>query len=232
LLRQDGLQICVLAGSTSSAVGEQVLSHSLRDSDEIVALVLAMGVLGGAADGSTMPSRDGSQGAGGGLGRTGQPLCAPDAGSVVCGDQICQKTLGESCVTCPGDCGTCPPDSGMDSSSPKCGNKVCENQAGESCAICPSDCCPDGGRRDGPTAAKCGDGVCDAKGGETCGTCPADCECPGECPCCYGVLRIRPSEQRTLSVPLVVPASCDESRTALEALGFSPRQLQTLPGCG
>jgi hypothetical protein len=44
-----------------------------------------------------------------------------------CGDGICNS--GESCSTCPTDCGSC------------CGNGICDN--GETCSTCPSDCvCP------------------------------------------------------------------------------------------
>jgi rhodanese-related sulfurtransferase len=43
-----------------------------------------------------------------------------------CGDGICH--VGESCSTCPEDCGGC------------CGNGLCEPLAGEDCEICPLDC--------------------------------------------------------------------------------------------
>ncbi|MBK8256714.1 MAG: hypothetical protein IPK82_29090 [Polyangiaceae bacterium] len=47
---------------------------------------------------------------------------------LICGDSYCQG--GESCETCPSDCGTC--------NSGGCGDNTCG--AGESCETCPSDC--------------------------------------------------------------------------------------------
>ena len=49
-----------------------------------------------------------------------------------CGDGTCD--VGESCRSCPTDCGRCPP--------PPCGDGLC--QAGEDCNSCPADCgcCP------------------------------------------------------------------------------------------
>jgi hypothetical protein len=49
-------------------------------------------------------------------------LCA------TCGDGVCDKRM-ESCSSCPGDCGACPP---------SCGDGVCNG--GESCSTCPRDC--------------------------------------------------------------------------------------------
>jgi hypothetical protein len=59
---------------------------------------------------------------------------------------------GETCATCPGDCGSC------------CGNGACDN--GESCASCGEDC---------GLCSYCGDGYCDSGNGENCSTCPQDC---------------------------------------------------------
>jgi hypothetical protein len=104
-----------------------------------------------------------------------------------CGDQLCSP--GESCKSCPKDCGACPKfDAGPvwtpDMLPPsKCGNKVCEY--GESCKSCPTDCgsCP---KFDGPPPfypdmtppmPKCGNKVCEY--GESCKSCPTDC---GYCP--------------------------------------------------
>ena len=76
----------------------------------------------------------------------------------VCGDTDCGP--GESCATCPSDCGGCPSD---------CGDGVCGT--GETCGSCPADC---------GACAGCGDGTCG--GSETCGTCPSDCgACAGSC---------------------------------------------------
>jgi hypothetical protein len=74
---------------------------------------------------------------------------------VSCGDTICAP--GETCSTCPSDCGACP----------YCGDGSCNN--GENCTSCSSDCgiCP----------SVCGDSICN--GIETCSTCPLDC---GTCP--------------------------------------------------
>ena len=44
----------------------------------------------------------------------------------VCGDNVCDDTAGESCESCPLDCGTC------------CGNGSCD--ANEVCGTCESDC--------------------------------------------------------------------------------------------
>jgi len=78
--------------------------------------------------------------------------CTDNACSVVCGDKVCAAALGETCATCPADCGAC------------CPNGVCA--IGETCSTCPADC--------GPC---CPNGTCDF--GETCVTCIADC---GKCP--------------------------------------------------
>lgn len=68
-----------------------------------------------------------------------------------CGDGFCGA--GETCSTCPGECGIC--------SGAFCGDGTCN--AGESCNTCTADC----------GACTCGNGVCGA--GETCSTCAADC---------------------------------------------------------
>lgn len=74
-----------------------------------------------------------------------------------CGDHTCDD--GETCLTCPEDCGVCP----------GCGDGRCDGN--ETCASCSRDCgvCPG-----------CGNGVCTPPG-ETCYSCPADC---GSCPGC------------------------------------------------
>jgi len=52
--------------------------------------------------------------------------CSWDGGGEYCGDGLCNN--GETCSTCPGDCGTCI----------TCGNGSCDN--GETCSTCPGDC--------------------------------------------------------------------------------------------
>jgi hypothetical protein len=82
--------------------------------------------------------------------------------SLACPNSVCD--LGESCSTCPADCGECPPGN-------SCGNGNCQGQEGENCQTCPADC----GSCEvlvTPTPT-CPDGQC--KGDETCTTCEADC---------------------------------------------------------
>jgi len=77
----------------------------------------------------------------------------------VCGDGICHA--GESCASCPQDCGACP--------APVCGDGRCDG--GESCTSCPGDCgacpghCPNGtvhccGEEDCIPAAVCHKRTC------------------------------------------------------------------------
>jgi hypothetical protein len=92
--------------------------------------------------------------------------------SAVCINGVCED--GESCSTCPGDCGACPA---------VCGNGSCEN--GETCSTCLGDC--------GACPAVCGNGsvesgeICDGSNlnGQTCAilkfiggnlTCNPDCK--------------------------------------------------------
>ena len=53
-----------------------------------------------------------------------------------CGDKICSPQIGETCNTCPQDCGQCPPG---------CGDGSCTPMIGETCNTCPQDCGPCGG---------------------------------------------------------------------------------------
>ncbi len=73
-----------------------------------------------------------------------------------CGDGACEA--GETCDSCPSDCGDCPVG---------CGDGACEPLL-EDCATCPVDC--------GPCGGGCGDMVC-APVIEDCGNCPGDCPC-------------------------------------------------------
>lgn len=84
--------------------------------------------------------------------------CPDDCGVCppVCGDKQCDSA--ETCQSCPGDCGPC---------APACGNKKCESPT-ENCQNCATDC--------GKCPVLCGDGTCDAT--ETCSSCAADCCAP------------------------------------------------------
>jgi hypothetical protein len=82
----------------------------------------------------------------------------------VCGDGFCVD--GETCASCPDDCGACRPP------PPTCGNGACE--AGETCESCAADC--------GDCSPTCGNGVCEP--GEGCGSCPADCGACSPPPTC------------------------------------------------
>jgi len=114
-----------------------------------------------------------------------------------CGNKFCD--LGENCVSCPGDCGSCPP----------CGDGVCGS--GEFCFTCPADCgtcCGDGKCAADENCQNCTEdcGVCCPDGTcqpfENCTTCPQDCatccgdgqcaddedcmNCPADCGGCCG----------------------------------------------
>jgi hypothetical protein len=130
-----------------------------------------------------------STGTGGGAGGgeyVENPWQDVDVPEPVCGDGVCSADEGETCVSCPSECGACPPGCGdiacdpgetcvscpadCGGCPPGCGDGACD--AAESCLACPIDC--------GACAPGCGDGTCDA--GETCGDCALDCgDCPPSC---------------------------------------------------
>ena len=83
---------------------------------------------------------------------------AADASAAACGNGKCQA--GESCSSCPSDCGVC---------APVCGDGTCESS--ENCSVCAADC--------GACPPVCGDGTCEPA--ESCGSCAADC---GACSSC------------------------------------------------
>ncbi len=105
----------------------------------------------------------------------------PGCSSDQCGNGACDE--GESCYSCPGDCGDCN----------LCGDTFCGAQ--ETCQSCAADCGPCEDCGDGDCAAPedchscppdcgycedCGDGVCGEL--ENCFACPADCgDCVGNC---------------------------------------------------
>jgi hypothetical protein len=129
----------------------------------------------------------------------------PDASDVPaprCGDMSCTPASGETCSSCPTDCGSC---------TPRCGDMACNGT--ETCTSCAMDCgsCPVDGGTDvsdvtappdhGPDASdapsptdtpdvpptvdtpdasdvpapRCGDMSCTPASGETCTTCATDC---------------------------------------------------------
>ncbi len=117
----------------------------------------------------------------GGLGETCNS-CPADCGGC-CGNAFCDAALGETCSNCAADCGGC---------GPVCGDTICNGS--ETCSTCAIDCggcCGNGACEAGlgetcqtcasDCAACCGDGTCEAALGETCATCSQDCgQCPAE----------------------------------------------------
>lgn len=94
-----------------------------------------------------------------------------------CGNGSCQTTKGETCESCPLDCGPCS-DGCTESTFGGCSGCGCESCV---CAAKPT-CCTDAWTADCVAACEacgactpCGDGVCDGAIDETCVTCPADC---------------------------------------------------------
>ena len=116
---------------------------------------------------------------------------APIEGCVLgasCGDGLCQGMAGETCASCPVDCGPClGGDCCAQHDAPGC-----EDGAVTAC-VCDSDpyCCAAAwdvecvgvaigcGAECGEAA--CGDGLCDADLGEGCEACPDDCPCVAVC---------------------------------------------------
>jgi hypothetical protein len=149
-----------------------------------------------------------------------------------CGDGACDD--GETCFTCPRDCGLCSgcPDGKCDngktcSSCPLdcgpcagCGDHICEGD--ETCYSCPEDCgtcqgCGDGVCESNETCASCpadcgvcascGDGTCDAT--ETCATCPADCgPCTTKLTCAQVFECIIPCLSGDAGVPVTCASTC------------------------
>lgn len=101
-----------------------------------------------------------------------------------CGNGSCQTTKGETCSSCPLDCGACSDGCTVSSFG------GCEGCGCESC-VCDAhpECCAEAWTEACVAACEgcgsctpCGDGACEAADGETCATCPADCgACPTGC---------------------------------------------------
>ncbi|KAL6764988.1 Gametolysin peptidase M11-domain-containing protein, partial [Haematococcus lacustris] len=147
-----------------------------------------------------------------GLTDSQDPNCKAGAPSIVPGcnnNLICEPQLGETPLTCLGDCptqcgdGFCSPRLNKTASScpvdcpAVCGDSYCDSARGEDDWTCPTDCpvCGDGicqspaencascSRDCCPcTTAFCGDGICSAFAGENCLTCPGDCLRSGTSP--------------------------------------------------
>ncbi len=112
------------AGAADSPDADAVTDASLTDAD--------LDGLDAAADTAADASAS-TDGGDDGVAVDG-PLDASPGGDVAgCGDGKCNGPAGESCLSCPADCGACPP---------FCGNKQCD--ANESCSSCAGDCgaCP------------------------------------------------------------------------------------------
>lgn len=90
-------------------------------------------------------------------------ICVGCTDCAECGNTSCDAAQGESCASCPADCGACE----------SCGNGTCEPELAEDCGTCPDDC---------DACESCGNGSCDAELGESCFSCEADCDaCPPAC---------------------------------------------------
>ena len=90
-------------------------------------------------------------------------------GDGTCGDGSCDSMNGETCDTCPDDCGTACSLTADPHPAANCGDGSCDSMNGETCVTCSSDC--------GPCPTGCGNGVCEP--GEECDSCGGDC---GTCP--------------------------------------------------
>jgi hypothetical protein len=178
--------------------------------------VAELGTVGGSAG-------SGGTGGSGGSGFDAEPdaITAFDSGppdgrqDVVrspCGDGVCDD--GETCSSCPRDCGLCPgcPDGKCDDGEtcascapdcgvcPRCGDHVCEPT--EDCYSCPEDC---------GKCSSCGDGICEPT--ETCASCPEDC---GVCAFC-GNGKCEPPDETCTNCPQDC-GSCSTSVTCSDVI--------------
>jgi hypothetical protein len=112
--------------------------------------------------------------------------CPSDCGICGCGDGYCKVELGEWCWTCPNDCGKCLTDCCAASPEPGCQDPTVQDCV---CAQEPACCSAGWGAQCATLAAgSCGyacDSVCGdgvCKEGESCTSCPVDCgACGGRC---------------------------------------------------
>ncbi len=134
-------------------------------------------------------------------------------------NKICETTFGETCSTCPKDCGRCPPNE--PSPGNVCDNdQVCEPDQGEAtynCGDCPSVCgdaicAPEEVNSCGvdcPLNITCGDSVCGAL--ESFSTCPLDCDPPTRTPTATEI------PTRTVTVTTHAPEATEEEATSVPA---------------
>jgi hypothetical protein len=110
----------------------------------------------------TDPWSGGTGGMDGGFSGTGGTGGEP----TTCPNGSCDP--GESCASCPEDCGPC--------ADQRCGDGICSESVCETCANCPSDCDPCT-----QVGCNCGDGICDRYYcGEDSADCAQDCGSGGD----------------------------------------------------
>ncbi len=120
--------------------------------------------------------------------------------SYYCGDRACNN--GETCSSCPTDCGYCP--------SAYCGDRTCGST--ESCSTCPTDC---GTCQITPVHVVY---TCDQRGGECCDNGGSNAisgaaDCPSKCfsTCNPAPQPVTPQPQVTLPTPSGAAISADSS---------------------
>ena len=172
----------------------------------------------------------------------GQAECEVCVGVVVPGSPLCTNgtcEAGETCWTCPTDCGAC--DGGCCSTheAPGCEDAECV------AVVCPADpfCCDN--QWDGPCVdqalaqcpvcvgyvAVCGDSTCEST--ESCGTCPEDCgECPdGDCCTAHPTVGCDDPECTAVICP-ADPFCCDTQWDGICASAALQQCADCTPVCG